>query len=65
MKDDQKSAAERPTEENASPAIQADEPEQAANARRPRGKMYWKFATLEGWQAPKNDPAKAQESDDD
>lgn len=32
---------------------------------RPRGKMYWKFATLEGWQAPKNDPAKAQESDDD
>jgi len=32
---------------------------------RPRGKMYWKFATLEGWQAPKNDPAQSQESDDD
>ena len=32
---------------------------------RPRGKMYWKFATLEGWQAPKNDPAQSQEIDDD
>jgi len=65
MNDDQKSAAERPSKDNASPAIQVDKPKRAESPRRPRGKMYWKFATLEGWRAPTNNQAIPREDECD
>ena len=30
-----------------------DTPKAEGNTARKKGKMYWKFATLEGWQAKK------------
>ena len=30
-----------------------DTPKAGGNTARKKGKMYWKFATLEGWQAKK------------
>ena len=30
-----------------------DTPKAEGNSTRKKGKMYWKFATLEGWQAKK------------
>jgi hypothetical protein len=32
---------------------------------RPRGKMYWKFATLEGWRAPTDQQAIPREDECD
>ena len=32
---------------------------------RPRGKMYWKFATLEGWRAPTDQQAAPREDESD
>ena len=31
-----------------------DTPKAGGNTARKKGKMYWKFATLEGWQAKKD-----------
>ena len=49
-----------------------DTPKAEGNTTRKKGKMYWKFATLEGWQAkkessgaadPKTDEAAKKEAD--
>ena len=49
-----------------------DTPKAEGNTTRKKGKMYWKFATLEGWQAkkessgaagPKTDEAAKKETD--
>lgn len=49
-----------------------DNPKAEGNTTRKKGKMYWKFATLEGWQAkkessgaadPKTDEAAKKETD--
>ena len=49
-----------------------DTPKAEGNTARKKGKMYWKFATLEGWQAkkessgaadPKTDEAAKKETD--
>ena len=50
----------------------SDTPKAGGNTARKKGKMYWKFATLEGWQAkkessgdtdPKTDEAAKKEAD--
>ena len=42
-----------------------DTPKAEGNATRKKGKMYWKFATLEGWQAKKESNRAADPKKDD
>tara|TARA_B100000676_G_scaffold269136_1_gene284851 strand:+ start:510 stop:698 length:189 start_codon:yes stop_codon:yes gene_type:complete len=42
-----------------------DTPKAKGNTARKKGKMYWKFATLEGWQAKKESSGAADPKADD
>jgi len=42
-----------------------DTPKAEGNTARKKGKMYWKFATLEGWQAKKESSGAADPKTDD
>ena len=42
-----------------------DTPKAEGNTARIKGKMYWKFATLEGWQAKKESSGAADPKTDD
>ena len=42
-----------------------DTPKAEGNTTRKKGKMYWKFATLEGWQAKKKSSGAADPKTDE
>ena len=42
-----------------------DTPKAEGNSTRKKGKMYWKFATLEGWQAKKESSGAADPKTDE
>jgi len=42
-----------------------DTPKAGGNTARKKGKMYWKFATLEGWQAKKESSGTADPKTDE
>ena len=42
-----------------------DTPKAEGNTARKKGKMYWKFATLEGWQAKKESSGSADSETDE
>ena len=42
-----------------------DTPKAGGNTARKKGKMYWKFATLEGWQAKKESRGTADPETDE
>ena len=42
-----------------------DTPKAEGNTARKKGKMYWKFATLEGWQAKKESSGAADPKTDE
>ena len=42
-----------------------DTPKAEGNTTRKKGKMYWKFATLEGWQAKKESSGAADSEIDE